>query len=385
MFATYHTTIMDNILFKTLYDTGLYSDFELTINSKKYKLHKHFASASKFIKTLIDYIGVMSTDDDITIYYYDGKLIDTQYVDEIIKWFYHQNMDLVELLSNPKKIDNIKCILKYYCVADFLQIDEIKEKLCGIINNVLGSYTDSKSFSNISYLETDKFVVARAGYCDSTIVTIDTRRRTDRETFARRIYDDLLKVKDYIPRINIKTFMDKKYGKYVSNLNYIYSCIFGDPSTDIIDTICTVHYYMDEGRSEFVEFLAINRSPENIRVAVALHKYFTNHSQQLPSINNKLSLDDVNKFVDIVRKNNYNGLIDLLDIHEYYIINSVGKSNYSPKTNPIGNQTDSSNDILVDLNFDKMKQLQDFCGKYGMDGCYSRKLATITQFFVYDE
>ncbi len=139
--------IMENKIIKYLYELGLYSDIELVINNKLYKLHKYFITDSMFFKTLIDNINVMSTSEEIYITDTNGIMMDIHYVDNIIKWMYDEKIEFLENLNNLRSSTTLIELTKYYCVVDFLQIDILKEYIKKNINEQI----DENNFEEFPY------------------------------------------------------------------------------------------------------------------------------------------------------------------------------------------------------------------------------------------
>lgn len=150
--------IMENKIIKYLYEFGLYSDIELVINNKLYKLHKHFITDSMFFKTLIDNINVMSTSEEIYITDTNGIMMDTHYVDNIVKWMYDENIEFLENLNNFRLSTALIELTKYYCVVDFLQIDILKKYIKKKINELFNEIKfEEFPFSIIGAIKKDYY------------------------------------------------------------------------------------------------------------------------------------------------------------------------------------------------------------------------------------
>lgn len=131
---------MNDRLLNQLFYLGKYSDLELTINEKLYKLHKEFLNESQFFKTLIENIGNMSTKEDINISDINGDILAVRYVDDIVIWLYTEKNDFMDKLNNENNmLISLREAIKYYYVADFLQIDRAKNMISYKINDILGS------------------------------------------------------------------------------------------------------------------------------------------------------------------------------------------------------------------------------------------------------
>ena len=139
---------MDSGVFYNVYEKGLYSDIEITINGKLYKLHKFFISKSNFFKTLIDNIGKMLTDEEIKIEDVSGNEIPQKYIDNVLKWMYKYNESYVGYLIGLD--DDIEDMLQYYYVIDFLQIDDSKEQIIKILDCRLAQQRSKNTFVQIT-------------------------------------------------------------------------------------------------------------------------------------------------------------------------------------------------------------------------------------------
>lgn len=160
--------------FTCLFEKGWYSDFNCIINNKEYNLHTKFLiNESEFFKCLINN-SQMNIKDPLTIIGSNNKIVSSETIDQIIKWFYHNDINQIPVL-NCNKIDetlNFNVVLEYYYASDFLQIDKIKKKSLEIIEiffNILMTqkytYFDKIKLINKSEYEY-KFVCNRDGYFD---------------------------------------------------------------------------------------------------------------------------------------------------------------------------------------------------------------------------
>lgn len=129
----------------------------ITINFEIYILNETDICESIFFKTLAQNIGVMKTDEEINICNIYENKIESKYVNDIMKWL--EIKDIWNLIGCKLSTtfykyesfilskDNKNCIyyknnditdiiINYYYVADFLQIDELKNFLKNKINEI---------------------------------------------------------------------------------------------------------------------------------------------------------------------------------------------------------------------------------------------------------
>jgi len=169
-------------LLYNLCELGFYTDLSLTINCKPYNLHKHLVTKSMFFKTLVDNMDNMSTTEEIEILDVDGELIKVGYLDKVIRWLYDEDDNIVT------PVNDIKELLRYYFLADFLQIDELKKIIVGKINDILDKPIDS-SCHKIEKGDTDNIYLYRGQKYD---IQLDTKY----VAIMKIIYDAIIQIKN---------------------------------------------------------------------------------------------------------------------------------------------------------------------------------------------
>lgn len=117
----------ETYLYKLFFKQNLYSDMEIIINDKKYKLHTLLLkSKSEFFKCLLNN-PQMNITDPIIITGLNNKVIKSDIIDEVIKYMYLDDINKILYLNNEIDYDyNFKYLLDYYFVSDYLQINDIK-------------------------------------------------------------------------------------------------------------------------------------------------------------------------------------------------------------------------------------------------------------------
>lgn len=292
---------MNDNLTSCLFEQGLYSDIQLTINKKLYRLHKLLIGKSLFFKTLIDNIGIMSINEEIEIKELSGKLVCSKYIDDVLRWIYtNKNLIIIDLINEKS---NFEVVLQYYYVIDFLQIGNTKKEIINIINDRLILCNPSKhNFISISKVPNSIYTY----YCNSKKYNVSDGTSNDILGF---IYDNLIKISDFFDILK-----NKRPGRNICN-NGIYdqymSHLYKKNKKDFINVTLT-HY------SDYTE-----KNNDVVNCMYVTHQFIIHEC--LPLLNYippsccKLTLVQVSMLLDIVDDNNKAKLIELLSMDDWYI------------------------------------------------------------------
>ena len=290
---------MNGNVFFNIYEKGLYSDIELTINGKLYKLHKFFISKSKFFKALIDNIGKMSTNEEINILDITGKMIRSKYIDDVLRWIYANGELVVKILIDPKS--NFEVVLQYYYIIDFLQIGDVKKEIIKILDNKLVQCNPRDTFVPIRKVTNTYYTY----YCNSKTYNVSENKASE---ILGYIYGNLMKMKRFFSIIK-----NKKPGRNISD-------------AAIYDQY--INYICEEKINEFIYVKFRNNSSiieENNEVVTCMyyaHKFIIQeclpHMYYIPQSDSKLNLEQVKMSLDIVDIKNRAKLIELLDIDDWH-------------------------------------------------------------------
>lgn len=362
---------MESNLIKELCEEGKYSDLELMINGKLYKLHKLLITKSIFFKTLIDNIGKMSTIEEINILNFSGKIIDTKYVDNIIKSLYYDNTNFLEyIIKNTIEDKTISCfkeVVDYYCISDFLQIDEIKNRMVNIIN------TDFKFKNN----ETYKIKCVRSNIF--SIVDYNKNKNKNKEYNVEKREEEykyiMEKLYDKIVTIDHRCLekMNNKFDSYYYESDY--SDEDSDEDSDDEDKKIKKHeficrsiyanyknYIINKDREKFIaapkfkfEKILISNIMYNVYNEFLIEK--EKYIHYAPSLDATLELVEIEKLFDMVNTESRSILIQLLNTNNW--ITSEGT-------------------IL----WDEIIKTSHFCTKFGMKEEFANKMRSFFVLFV---
>lgn len=358
---------MNSDLIRDLCNLGIYSDLELTINNKLYKLHKFLIYKSIFFKTLINNINNMSIEEKIEILDVNGELIESIYVDNIIKWLYHGNADFmgnIELQYNEKfdeqsseqsngqsdeQFDkketyyNLKETLKYYYVADFLQIDEMKNIIVANINDGLDAMDYSQWYDC-------GIIKNHYGNYEYNGDTYSARESNHYKYIMEVIYDKLKKVKHLYTNEN-------DFGDLFTNENG-----FGNNDQTIYNEYMRYVYEGDKKRFSECYMMKCDYMEE---IVGAMYKicnklYVETYLSNNPSPKITLEMEDIESVIDIVHDYNKPKLVQLLKMENFI-----------------------DKDGVIDWNM--IKVIDDFCIKHKIRKAFTRKVQAFMYLFVYDK
>lgn len=320
-------------VFYNIYEKGLYSDIELTINEKLYKLHKFFISKSNFFKTLIDNIGKMSTNEEIKIEDVTGDAIPQKYIDDVLKWMYSDDELIVENLID--KENSFGEVLQYYYVIDFLQIGDSKEKIIKILDDKLTQQKPMQTFVEIRK-SSEKKNTFFCGYSGNLSLDFDDRK------ILEYIYDNLIKTSRFFDLIKNKNLGRDLYSSHIYDtyMKFLYErkkerftsllCMTNIEKIDVINCMFVIH-----------QFIIKECLP---------HLYY------IPKSDSKLSLQQVKMLLDVVDIKNRAELIKLLEVDNWH-----------------------SNGTLL---WENIQEISELCAKYDMTEEYKNKLKALVFFYL---
>jgi len=332
---------MSNYTLTNIYEKGLYSDISLKINGKTYNLHKSLVDRSIFFKTLINNIGIMSTDEEIEIVSISGNLIEPKLVDDVLKWLYtSEKLDVHELMDEILAEKTSLCVmLKYYSIIDYLQISGAIDDVIKMINTKLRRCNQKYVFPSI--VKEDGGLVYKYGTEEYDMYSEIQFRR-----ILGIIYGDFQKIEKYHQIIK-----NKKIGEHVCDA-YIYdkliNCIY-EKDKNIIIEMC-IKYYRDSG----------NTRDYILRNILTLRQYIVNeysrHLYYVPqSSHGKICLSSAKLLLDIASGDNKTKIIELLDIDDWYKDGKI---------------------ILENVNV-----VRDICKEYDMEDIFNKKFKAFA--FIY--
>lgn len=307
------------------------SDIDLTINGNLYHLHKNILIKSIFFKSLIDYIELMSTKEDIEIFGINGEKIQSEYIDNIIEWLYNKGNNLIENLADNGEMNDFKKIIQYYYLSDFLQIDEIKRKTISVMNCKLSSYNGP---SNI----VENMSVCDYKYCD---VFYGAHNRSQFCSLMEIFYGELTKIIDL----------------------YKEEC---DKIKNIDKPICNryMNFVLNREKEKFV---SLGEVPNNnyswlMGEIYKIYKYFYgerhSHCNFLVKKEHELHIKDIKILLNVVHKSNHEKLVQLLDMNIFYANNKI--------------------------DWEKMMHFDNICIEYGVRDTFLIKMNMFIKNFVYD-
>jgi len=153
---------MSNNILNFLLNKGIYSDVQLKINGKVYKLHKIIlVESSDFFKSMFLNENQMDISHEIIIVDKNSVVMPSKIVDEIIKWCYHRNLNEIQL-------NDLIDYYYLYCCADFLLINTIKDYCCKMINKKITNH--SIELKTIKFTSEENEIILSGGILIDKII-----------------------------------------------------------------------------------------------------------------------------------------------------------------------------------------------------------------------
>lgn len=305
---------MCDYLLTKMYEEGLYSDINLTINGREYKLHKSLINRSLFFKTLIENIGIMSTSEEIEIKGMLDNLIDSQFIDKVLKWLYtNNNLDVSELIKSSNGSIDLDNLIQIYDVLNFLQIDETMNDMTKIINREIEK--DNRSHLLLDSM-TEKCVfnskkdMMRNFYVYGIGRTDDECTKYDYCKMFERIHNDFKKIREFHDIIRIK-----KLGENICDMDMcekFINCLYEEGTSLLIGEACAEYAPKRDKRCYILD---------NV---LAYREYIIRDCMPnlclIPQCGTKINdLMSAKILLDIVNDNNKAKVIELLDISNWYV------------------------------------------------------------------
>jgi len=309
-----------------LYEKGHYSDFTAVINNGVYKLHKQFvlphceyyAALFNFSKNnIVEKIIIKDPNDDV---------IPIEVINSIVKWFYHLNFDLIPILAKETADINFdfNLLLKYYYVADFLQIklivnrclllmnsfmDAVKKENYRLVNKDNRSYKfiNDNNYVDIEYYRDNFNLIVNKIFGnvfnrftkESSIHLCFLDIKKENNNQSKLICEPLTELFDSVNSGNINQTVDKIYNSGYTYIRSIMACL-----KEIVD------YVYDR---KIIDTLPLN----NANISLNEFKVLINKVDKL----NKATL------IKFIRFSEFDQNSEIADYHQINTLNKICKNN----------------------------------------------------------